>query len=538
VNSLSEREHAPGKAVYRSSMIRGLAVLLLSTAAVPLGAAVAEVTPAPEPAPPATTIETPPEEATGGAPPPAAAPAESAAEPGAPGTAAADEPGSLLPLDPRMEAYDQFRALYETARFEEALPYAKRIVELSEADPDRDYELPIAYNNLGATQLKLSDYTASEASYRKSLELLESGHGISSRRLIVPLAGLGTVYAALDQHATAAEQFDRALAVSRRAEGLFNLEQLPLIEQAADSRYAIGDYGGVERERMYALKVLEQNYGYSDARTLPAALELAEFYESLQEFPAARGLYLRVRDVAMKESGGYNVAAVRAMIAICRTHRMQYTMDPDSLDDDVPVRDPITGQLVGRMYRTSRVPAPQADRTGLKSAEQAVEILRAAEDPPKELYAEALTELADWYQATSRPHQALPLYAEASTLYSTHEFTGKGNPLVAPRMIFYRAPLSSKRGVGNATGEIIIRSTVFSFVVTESGDTKDIQVVSSDMEDSQLSQSRRALSKAIYSPRFVDGKPVATEGVQFTSDWYVQQQPASSTPGSVSASGG
>lgn len=505
-------------------MIRGLAVLLLSAVAAPIGGAIAEVAPSAVPPPPPAGTPTPAETADSkaGGDPQAAA-----------GVAAA------LPLDPRMEAYDQFKALYETARFEEALPYARRVVELSEADPDRDHELPIAYNNLGATQLKISDYAAAEASYHKSLELLESSHGISSRRLIVPLAGLGAVYAALDQHALAAELFARALAVSRRAEGLFNLEQLPLIEQAADSRYAINDYGGVERERMYAIKVLEQNYGYADARTLPAVLRLAEFYESLQEFPAARGLYLRARDVALQESGGYNVAAVRAMIAICRTHRMQYTMDPDSLDDDIPVRDPISGQLVGRMYRSSRVPAPEADRAGLKSAERAVEILRAAEDPPKELFAEALTELADWYQATSRSHQALPLYAEASTLYSTHAFTGKGNPLIAPRMIFYRAPLSSKRGVGNVTGEVVIRSTVFSFAVTETGNTTDIQVVTTDMEDGQLSQSRRALSRAIYSPRFVDGKAVATEGVQFTSDWYEQHHtPSSSSSVSASASGG
>jgi tetratricopeptide (TPR) repeat protein len=515
--------------VYRFSMIRGLAVLLLSAVAAPFGAAVAEVLPTAGP-PPATSTPTPPETADST---PAAA-AGAAAEPGPTAVAPAASP----PLDPRMEAYDQFRALYETARFEEALPFAKRIVELSEADPDRDYELPIAYNNLGATQLKLSDYAAAEASYQKSLELLESTHGISSRRLIVPLAGLGAVYSALDQHAVAAELFARALAVSRRAEGLFNLEQLPLIEQAADSRYAVNDYGGVERERMYAIKVLEQNYGYADARTLPAVLRLAEFYESLQEFPAARGLYLRARDVALQESGGYNVAAIRAMIAICRTHRMQYTMDPDSLDDDIPVRDPVSGQLVGRMYRSSRVPAPEANRLGLKSAEQAVEILRAAEDPPKELFAEALTELADWYQSTSRSHQALPLYAEASTLYATHGFTGKGNPLIAPRMIFYRAPLSSKRGVGNVTGEVVVRSTVFSFAVTDTGNTADIQVVTTDMEDGQLSQSRRALSKAIYSPRFMDGKAVATEGVQFTSDWYEQHQPPASSSVSASASGG
>lgn len=515
--------------VYRFSMIRGLAVLLLSAAASPFGAAVAKVTPAdvtqPTTPPPAETADSAP---TADAPP-----VTGVAETGVP-----DAPASSLPLDPRMEAYDQFRALYDTARYEEALPLAQRVVELSETDSDRDYELPIAYNNLGATQFKLNDFAAAEASYRKSLEMLEASQGISSRRLITPLAGLGSAHAALDQHAIAAEYFDRALAVSRRAEGLFNLEQLPLIEQAASSRFAIGDFDGVEHERRYALRILEQNYGYDDARTLPAALKLAEFYESLQEFHAARGLYLRVRDVAMQESGGYNVAAVRAMISICRTHRLQYTIDPESLDEDVPVRDPITGQLAGKKYRAARMPAQGADRAGLRSAEQAVEILRAAVDPPKELFAEALTELADWYQVTSRPALALPLYAEASTLYATGEFTGAGNPFVAPRMVYYRAPLSSKRSAGNVTNTVIIRKTVFTFVVTESGGTENIQVVSTDMADSQLSQARRALARALYSPRFVDGKPVATEGVQFTSKWHELQLPASASSAAANPASG
>src|SRR6185295_20209065 len=110
-------------------------------------------------------------------------------------------------------------------------------------------------------------------------------------------AGLGADYAALDQHAQAVKEFDRALAVSRRSDGLFNLAQLPLIDQAADSRFALGDFGGVERDYFYALRIAEQHYGFDDPRTIPAAMKLASFYESLKQFAAARGLYLRVRDV-------------------------------------------------------------------------------------------------------------------------------------------------------------------------------------------------------------------------------------------------
>ncbi len=486
--------------VYRSIMIPTLAALLLFAADPPA---------APEAAatPPAGETQDAAEAAA--APKPAAAP-----------TIAVRQPATILAQDPRMAAYEQFRALYETARFDEALPLARQVVELSEVDSERDHELPIAYNNLGATQYQLGDFAAAEASYLKSLEILESTQGISSRRMIVPLAGLGAVYAALDQHALAAELLDRALAVSRRANGLFNLAQLPLIEQVADSRYAINDFQGVERERLYELRIAEQNFGYQDERTLPAILKLADFYEGLKQYIAARIMYLRARDIAMKESGGFNPLAIRSLNGIARTHRLQYTLDPDSLDSQQPARDEITGEVIGKVYRESRVPPPAADRSGLKAAQTALELLRATPDPPKDLLTQTLIELGDWYQATSRPSIALPYYQEAAAIFSAEPDSGLGNPLLVPRMVFYRAPPAASRGLNTTTGAYIIRKTVFDFVVSDKGEPQDITVVSTNMSDGQLSQSQRAVGRAIYSPRFENGVAVATAGVNFTADWY------------------
>jgi len=438
----------------------------------------------------------------------------------------------ILAQDSRMEAYGQFRQLYEASRFDEALPYAKRVVELSEADAERDHELPIAYNNLGATQYQLGDYPAAEASYKKSLELLETTQGISSRRLIVPLAGLGAVHAARDEHQAAAELFDRALAVSRRADGLFNLQQLPLIQQAADSRYAFSDFGGAEREHMYALRIAEQNFGYGDARTLPPLLELATFYEGLREFIAARMMYLRARDVAMAQNKGYSAPAVTALCGIARTHRLQYTMDPETLDSQQPARDEVTGDMVGKVYRESRVPPPSADRSGLKAAQTALELLRSIPDPPKDLMTEALIELGDWFQATSRPAVSIPYYAEAAGIFEVREAADPlaGNPLKTPRMVFYRPPVSASRGLNTLSGQYIIRKAVFSFLVTDVGAPEDITVVSTDMNDDQLALSRRSLQKAIYSPRFADGKAVSTAGVTFTGEWYEELNPKAAPP--------
>ena len=494
--------------VYLRSMNSVLSVLLVIASAAE-GQAAAEATPPPGPAPipEATSSQVP---------------------------AKADAPHEQLKIlgqDIRLEAYQQFRALYEAGRYGDALPYAKRVVELSEHGEDPDYELPIAYNNLGATQYQTGDYAGAGDSYSKSLDLLEATQGISSRRLVVPLAGLGAVYAAQDQHQLAAEQYERALAVSRRADGLFNLQQVPLLRQAADSRFAIKDFAGAEREHMYALKIAEQNYGYGDARTIPSLLEFGAFYEGLREYIAARVMYLRARDAALAIKPGFSPDAVAALTGISRCHRLFLSMNPDPSDSGPPQRDEFTGDIMGK-YQEPRVPPPSADRTGLKAAQQALDLVRTAPEPSTELVTQVLIELGDWFQTLSKPGQSMPYYVEAAALLDGRAAAESllVHPLREPRMVFYRPPVGAIRKLNAEANPFVVRKTVFSFVVTEAGVPEDITVVSSDMNDAQLMLSRRAISRAIYSPRFSEGKAVATAGVTFTGEWYDSSPDAVAPP--------
>jgi hypothetical protein len=159
-------------------------------------------------------------------------------------------------------------------------------------------------------------------------------------------------------------------------------------------------------------------------------------------------------------------------------------------------------------------------------------MLRSIGDPPAELMTETLVELGDWFQATARPVMSIPYYAEAAGIFEARAATDPvaGNPLRAPRMVFYRPPVSASRGLNTLSGQYVIRKTVFSFTVDETGLPQQITVVSTDMNEDQLGLSRRALTKAIYSPRFSEGKPVSTAGVTFTGEWYEEYDPENTPP--------
>ncbi len=86
-------------------------------------------------------------------------------------------------------------------------------------------------------------------------------------------------------------------------------------------------------------------------------------------------MYLRARDVAFKESGGFNPLAIKAWWesrapTACNTCWIRTSSRPSGR-----TQDERTGEYVGEVYREPRA-STAADRTGLKSAQTALELLR------------------------------------------------------------------------------------------------------------------------------------------------------------------
>lgn len=420
----------------------------------------------------------------------------------------------------RAAAYEEFRAHYDAGRYAEALPLAEQVVELTESDVARLADLPSAYNNLGATRLKLGDSAGAEQAYQRALALLEASDAVSSRRPMVPLAGIGLASAQRGWHDRAIEYLDRAIATSRRVDGLFNHDQVPLIESLIDSYLAIGNFLDALRARSYVLQIAEQNYGALDARILPALYQLAVFQESVLDFEGAREAYARARAISEGQGGGMrSPGAIAAMIAIARTYRRQYLTDPESLEPEIP-RDAFTKlpEFAQRMHG-SRLPR-EIDMRGYRIVEEAVERLRAVDDPPPRLLADSLVELGDWANTIKRTRQARRNYHDANRLYERARADGGANPLAVPRLVIYQPPVVSVRNRLAPPQFVRLRKAQFSITVNEDGVVRNLTVVSSDLNDGQMIQIRNALQRALFSPRFEDGEAVATDGFPFTGEWF------------------
>lgn len=427
----------------------------------------------------------------------------------------------------RMAVHEEFQRLFAEQRYAEALPLAQRVLQMTESVAALDAELPTAYNNLGVAQLRVGDLDGAEASFRRALELLEGRVGIVSRRLIAPLAGLGAVHTARGHSALAADALQRALAISRRASGLFNVEQLELLESLVEAYQKAGNQAGVERERRYALQVVQQEYGAEDPRTVPALVGLAESYESSRNYVAARVHWQQVVDVASRESEGRNAATILGLVGIARNHRLQFVLGPESLEEDVAALDPVTGRPNPFLMPSGHTGVVKLNREGEAAALRALAILDETPDPPKKLLVVALMEAGDWYVTVDRMSLAIPYYRRAWPLFAETLGAGEPNPLASPRPLRYRPPPAAIRSRDRTDVEVVATNFEFSMHVSASGQTSRIKSVSSGVDDYRAGQLRRSLLRAVFSPRFEDGEPVPTEDYRFTETWYDLAAPAS-----------
>ena len=85
--------------------------------------------------------------------------------------------------------------------------------------------------------------------------------------------------------------------------------------------------------------------------------------------------------------------------------------------------------------------------------------------------------------------------------------------------MLYRAPKGSRRGEVPPGGEIELQTARFRLTVDARGYPQDIVLEESTTSERRIDLLRRSLESARYSPRYEDGRPVATTGVSFEGTW-------------------
>ena len=102
---------------------------------------------------------------------------------------------SFAQADELQDAYDQYEALYEQGKYQEALPFAEEAVRLTEVEFGNENELTgQRLNEIGYLLYCLGDYKKSEESLKRSLEVCEKALGPDHPDVATALNNLADLY--------------------------------------------------------------------------------------------------------------------------------------------------------------------------------------------------------------------------------------------------------------------------------------------------------------------------------------------------------
>jgi tetratricopeptide (TPR) repeat protein len=425
--------------------------------------------------------------------------------------------------DERARAHAEFRRLFDAGDYAAAVEQGRKVVELTAGgNSGHDEELQVALMNLALAEQRAGDYVAAEAGFQRVIELIESSGRLTSPRLARAYAGLGVTYHAARRFDLAATSLERAIALSRRAEGLFNEEQLPLLEKQADSLTEIGRFEDALLAHRYALRIVGRQEGERSLAFVRQLESTGRWYTRVRSFEAARATLRSAAGLAESLAGPGATALVGPLTGIADNARRWLT-------------DPIIRELGSAddqrssMFHDPTMPAPPSlspgtiAAEGLKALERAASIVDAHPDASPALVAGVHSQLGDWHTARQAPERARPSYLRAWQAAGAAPDGARLQQSLfgAPQLIRYVPPDNWDRYARRPPEEVERLDVELELTVTADGGVRDAEAVTGDGDEKLTSQALRSAETARYRPRLVDGQPADTPTVRFVQPFYV-----------------
>ena len=408
----------------------------------------------------------------------------------------------------RFEVYKTFRTAFDAAKFTDALPLAQRLVALTEQQYNaEDRQLVNPLTNLATVYYRLGDYANAETTYLRALRVIEGKLAGADRMLMRPLMGLGETYLATKRHAEGATALKRAVDLSRNLDGLFNVEQLDILDPLIECYVALDRLADAEKENQYGFRVAESSYGRNDLRMLEPLDRLARWNEFVGRYTTARGLHARALQIAENGAGRGKPQSVAALRGLARSYYLEFIYGPEETEQ---TPDPFaTSSALPQIGQNENRLNPDGER----ALRFALEALAKVEPPDQHARGETLVELGDWYLIGGAPAKANEAYREG-----WNELNAAGNDatamLATPRRLAYRPPSASiSRARPSDPGSFEEHFVEVRFRVLPDGKVVDVETVGTDAPAAIEKATLFAVRKARYAPRIENGQPVLTEGV-------------------------
>ncbi len=473
---------------------------------------------------PGTEVQAPqepltgPEEAAPG-PPETAATEQSAPEsaepaielpaPG-PGTPALGLPQLMRP-EPLTAAELQLEYSHyaDIGSWEEAMKPAREHIQLlQEQFGDQAPELSEPLLDLGIAQHHIGDHVGAEQSYQRAIEIIQTDNGNLARELAGPTKGLGDVYYSAGAYELADRTYEHGKQLVRQNDGLYDIEQIEMIDAQTLASIALGDWEQADRRQHQAFSVAEHYYGPDNPQLLPSLSKLADWYYTDRRYAMARPLYKRAVEIIESNYGENSPELIAPLRAIAES----YQREPNEILE-IGVWRNREGR--GRIFLN-----------------RAAELANASDDVSDLERALTTVALGDWYMVFNyQPDRGMEYYHEAiRMLQELPEGETEIQRLFGePVQLHYQPPpdpyVEIQGGYVFVSQSARVQGTItVEYDVGPTGRVEDIRVVEVDPPGWIERRMMGSVADTRFRPRFVDGVPVRANGLRLEHEFDYPEQ--------------
>jgi TonB family protein len=330
-----------------------------------------------------------------------------------------------------------------------------------------------AYADLAAAQRRAGDHEAAEKSYLTVVEIYRAIDGPFSPRVIPALTDLGDNYHESGNFAEAVTAYREARTVNRRAFGLLNADQIPLLDRMTKSFVELNQPVEADQQQLEAMRLIERSHPPQSDEALGAIYKYAAWLRESGRHQDERDQYARALRTIRDTLGKEDVRQVRPLVGI------------------------------GNSFRIQRIPEGQ----GVGALRDALALLMAHKDSDQLAIAEVLRDLGDWEVAFTKVEYDGAEYRRAWQLLGDvpngarlrdEWFTG-------PHFVL-REPISL-RGLSQDAdapeGHVLVK-----FDIDKAGHSANAAVVESDPPGLKDEAVLRHVRRSRFRPQMVNGEVV------------------------------
>jgi tetratricopeptide (TPR) repeat protein len=199
---------------------------------------------------------------------------------------------------------EQVAKLYQQGKYEEAVPPARKALELGEKTIGADHpETATSLNNLAMLYKTVGDYAKAEPLYLRALKIHEKSLGPEHPNTAVSLANLAALYKAMGDYPKAEPLYQRALRIAEKTLGPEHPYTAQSLNNLADLYYTTRGYAKAEPLFQRALRIREKALGPEHPDTTVSLNNLAWLYNKMGDYAKAEPLYQRALNIREKVLG-------------------------------------------------------------------------------------------------------------------------------------------------------------------------------------------------------------------------------------------